>query len=126
MATDVNFPNIKPSSRSTRAISCFKRECGATTCRLPDIIPLRMIVKKSPIASTDILRPLPYQLVFFTPGSTPLSASSLKQRRHSSNMRINPRGLPQRLHLFLFLTANFGVRRAFSINALRAIMLILY
>jgi hypothetical protein len=71
---------------------------------------------------SDTLILYSYQLDFVTPGISPSLASFLKQRRHISNFRKKPRGLPQILQRFTFRVLYFGVLRAFAIIALRAIV----
>src|SRR3989344_387214 len=46
-----------------------------------------------------------YQLAFFTPGSCPKWANSLKQSRQRPNLRKYPRGLPHFKQRFFFWTS---------------------
>jgi len=62
-----------------------------------------------------------YQLALTTPGISPLKANSLKQIRHSWNLLMKPRGLPQILHLLWRLTLNFGGLCDFIMSACFAI-----
>jgi len=47
-----------------------------------------------------------YQDDFFTPGTRPSLASSLKQIRHISNLLMYPGLLPQSLHLLYIFVGN--------------------
>src|SRR5207244_11116290 len=66
-----------------------------------------------------------YQLAFTMPGTSPLSASSRKHRRHISNFRRYARGRPHSLHRWYARVENFGVRCDFMMRAVFAIRLLL-
>jgi hypothetical protein len=57
-----------------------------------------------------------YQLALTTPGISPRKASSLKHILQSWKRLMNPRGLPQSLHLLYRRDLNFGARCCFIIN----------
>jgi hypothetical protein len=70
-----------------------------------------MRVNMSAIGSVVIIpvkSPCPYQLALITPGTSPASASFLKQILHNLNLRKNPRGRPQRKQRLRCRQANFG------------------
>jgi len=56
-----------------------------------------------------------YQEDFFTPGNSPLFASSLKQIRHKSKYLIYPLFLPHLKHLLTILVVNLGLFKDFAI-----------
>jgi len=64
-----------------------------------------------------------YQLLFFTPGISPLLAASLKQIRHKPNLRIYPCFLPQEKQRRTTRDLNFGVFFDLAICACVAIIL---
>ena len=67
-----------------------------------------------------------YQLDLTTPGISPLSASVLKHRRHTPNLRRKPLGLPQSWHRLCLRLLNFGFRASFTLFAVVAIILFNY
>jgi hypothetical protein len=85
------------------------------------MIEFLMRVSMSAIGS-DTTIGTPYQLDLVTPGNSPLRARFLKQILHIWNLPMKPLGLPQSGHLFMARTLNFGVRLAFSIIDVLAIV----
>jgi len=63
----------------------FRRGCRCCTNR-PATVPYPLFTGIS------------YQLDLTTPGISPLSASERKHKRHTPNLRRNPRGRPQSWH----------------------------
>src|SRR4249920_2737 len=66
----------------------------------------------------------PYQLDFWTPGSSPWRANLRKHRRQSSNLRMKPRGRPQLLQRLRCWVENFGLRESLTILEILAIGMI--
>jgi hypothetical protein len=89
------------------------------------MIEFLMRVNMSAIGS-DTTIGTPYQLDLVTPGNSPLRARFLKHIRHIWNFPMKALGLPHSGHLFIARTLNFGVRLAFSIIDVFAIVLPLY
>jgi hypothetical protein len=81
----------------------------------------RIFVSMSATGS-DTLILISYQLDFVTPGISPSLASFRKQRRHISNFRKKPRGLPQILQRLTVRVLYLGVFCAFIIIAFLAIL----
>src|SRR5688500_15694868 len=62
-----------------------------------------------------------YQLLFVTPATSPVRASSRKHKRHKANLRIYARGRPHRRQRLRCRTANFKVLRSRAFFAVVAI-----
>src|SRR5919106_1959490 len=113
---------MKPSSLRMRAISRFVRDAGTTTSVWRARDAFRTRVSMSAIGSEMFIRSS-YQLDFVTPGSSPRSARSRKQMRHSANRRMKARGRPHTVQRWYACTLCFGLRPALAIIDFLAMVL---